>query len=80
LHRFFFAADSRLQQTKHAAASTPECFLKRSAASRTGRNLSGWGLHLLGPSGEARLDQTEAMIARSFAQSLLETRVTWGAT
>jgi hypothetical protein len=58
VHRFFFAADSRLQQTEHAAASATECFLKRSAARRTGRNLSGGGLHLLGLRGQAGLDET----------------------
>jgi hypothetical protein len=55
VHGFYFAADSRLQKTKHAAASVAQRFLKCGAAGRTGRSLLRRGLHLLGLSCELSL-------------------------
>jgi hypothetical protein len=46
VHRFLFTADSRLQQTKHAAAFAAECFLKRPATARTVGDVRGGRLHL----------------------------------
>jgi hypothetical protein len=70
LRPFFFAANSRLQQTEHATAPATKAFLKRSAARRTRQKLLRARLHLFELKGKTRPRQRLPDLALNLFLSL----------